>query len=90
VDARFIAHKLQPFSGLGDSYVRNSIPFIERLMEISTNEGDILDSFDVESLFTNLPILETSVILKKHLSKQEGDLAELCSRSSYFLLDGAF
>jgi Reverse transcriptase (RNA-dependent DNA polymerase) len=88
--ARYVANLLQPFSGLVDSYVRDSRHFIERLQQIRTEEGDILVSFDVESLFTNLPIPETSVILRKHLNKQEGDLAELCLRSSYFLWDGAF
>jgi hypothetical protein len=53
--ARYIEKKVQPFSGLVDSYIRDSRPYIEK---IRNEEGNILVSINIESIFTNLLIPE--------------------------------
>ena len=44
---------------------KNSIPFATEMKETKLNEEDILVSFDVSSLFTNVPLDETITILAK-------------------------
>ena len=54
------------------------------------DEGDLLVSFDVESLFTNIPVEETLTRLDRNyqLDKAHLKLARLCLGSIYFTLDG--
>ncbi|GJQ75525.1 hypothetical protein Trydic_g17611 [Trypoxylus dichotomus] len=56
---------------------------------------DLLVSFDVESLFTNVPVEETLEIIKqqlipKGLQPDLINLARLCHTSTYFLWNGEF
>lgn len=44
--------------------VKDSFDFINKLSQIKLEEGECLISFDVESLFTNVPIDETIEIIK--------------------------
>jgi hypothetical protein len=64
--ASYVAKKLQLFSGLVDSYARDSKHFIKKLLQIRTVEGHIIVIFNIDPLFTNLPIPKTSLILRNH------------------------
>ena len=49
--------------------VKDSFDFINKLSQIKLEEGECLISFDVESLFTNVPIDETIEIIKNSCFK---------------------
>ncbi|GJQ69431.1 hypothetical protein Trydic_g6546 [Trypoxylus dichotomus] len=75
------------------SFVKNSEHFIEILQQHEITKEDLLVSFDVESLFTNVPVEETLEIIKqqlipKGLQLDLVNLVRLCLTSTYFLWNG--
>ena len=54
--AKMIAKILTPLTGHTNSYIRDSAHFVEESKEWKLNDYDIIVSFDVNSLFTNVPI----------------------------------
>ena len=46
----------------------NSKEFVTKMEQIRLSENDILVSFDVVSLFTNVPVEEACTIAKERLS----------------------
>lgn len=90
--ARFLSKPLQNLTGKNPSFIRNSLHFVEKLNTLKTSPNDILVSFDVESLFTNVLITKTLEIIK-----HSGDfpaklfpLLEHCLKSTYFVFEGEF
>ncbi|XP_046397784.1 uncharacterized protein LOC124164498 [Ischnura elegans] len=87
--AQYLAEALQPFTGNSSSFVKNSTHFIERLQETTVKNGDLLVSFDIVSLFTNVPINDSIKIVEKlidnGLPKDFPRLVEHCLRNSFFL-----
>ena len=85
---------LTPLTGHTNIYIRDLAHFVE---ECKLNEYDIMVTFDVKSLFTNVPINDVLVILMERLQldKKLEDrtamdplsichLTELCLYSTYF------
>ena len=81
----------------------NSTKFVERLQEARTGPEDLLVSFDVTSLFTQVPLDEALEVVKARLNKdptlmnktsipvpQLVELIELCLRSTYFQFQSDF
>ena len=92
---------LTPLVGQTDSYIKNSKDFVEKSKDIVMAETDRLVSFDVESLFTNVPVPETLKIIESRLTNDETlshrtnlpvnvimELLELCTQCNYFELEG--
>ena len=52
--ARYLAKLLQPVTGRTGSFVRNSIEFAQKVTTITIDPEEVLVSFDVKSLFTNV------------------------------------
>src|SRR5436190_6423105 len=50
---------IKPLAGQTDSFIKNSKDFVEKSKQIKLTETDKLVSFDVESLFTKVPVPET-------------------------------
>ena len=101
--AKHLADILTPWSGKGTSYIKNSQHFVERAKEIEIQPGDLLVSFDVVSLFTNVPIDEACEIIGDILkdddtlpgrtqmtSEEIVELTKLCLTSTYFKFQGKF
>ncbi|XP_046391554.1 uncharacterized protein LOC124159689 [Ischnura elegans] len=92
--ARYLAKQLQPFSGRTPTYVRNSAHFIELIEELRVSDTDMLVSFDVESLFTNIPIDEaveiTKSLVAEGLAEDIPKMVEFCLTNSYFVWNGTF
>ncbi|GJQ83520.1 hypothetical protein Trydic_g15987 [Trypoxylus dichotomus] len=65
--AKYVAKQLAQYSGNTKSFVRNSEHFIEILQQHEITKQDLLRSFDVESLFTNVSVEETLKIIKREL-----------------------
>ncbi|GJQ83965.1 hypothetical protein Trydic_g8701 [Trypoxylus dichotomus] len=57
--ARYLAHQLKPYGEHMTSYIKNADHFIDILRQQHVENTDILVSFDITSLFTQVPITET-------------------------------
>ncbi|KAJ8019162.1 hypothetical protein HOLleu_42440 [Holothuria leucospilota] len=95
--ARHLADILPPLSGKRMSYIKNSQHFVERAKKISIETTDILVSFDVVSLFTNVPINDACKLIGDRLQadttlhnrtqmtwEEIVHLTNLCLNSTYF------
>ena len=58
---KYIASIISPLAGKTSSHVRNSKHFAETIRDVSVGSDESLVSFDVTSLFTNVPIEETFI-----------------------------
>ncbi|XP_071054163.1 uncharacterized protein [Onthophagus taurus] len=93
--AKHLAKILSPFTGNTESYVRDSTHFVESVKGVKLDAGDMLVSFDVESLFTRVPVKDAVEGLRRKLIP-EGlpgyvpDLVEYCLSSTYFSWKGEF
>ncbi|XP_074026892.1 uncharacterized protein [Leptinotarsa decemlineata] len=85
--AKHVAHVLQPHAEKVDSYMRNADHLIDILKTQTVSPDDILVSFDVTSLFTQVPTGEALEIIKKKYKPKEHiiTLAEHCIKNTYFI-----
>jgi hypothetical protein len=101
--AGFIQTILKPLAGNSEASVKNSDHFIQLLKPIELQDQDILFSFDVVSLFTNVPIEESLQIIKTKLDMDQEkiqhfnlktevimEILEVCMRITYFQVDDKF
>ncbi|XP_013142201.1 PREDICTED: uncharacterized protein LOC106106199 [Papilio polytes] len=93
--SRHMAKVLQTVTGKTNSFVSDSAHFTRLLEEVKVHDNEILVSFDVESLFTNVPVAETIGIIKQLLSANNLPsvylpLIEFCLTSGYFLWRGDY
>ncbi len=65
--AKYLAEILKPVVGKSEHHVVNSKEFVTKMEHIRLRENDILVSFDVVSLFTNVPVEEACIIAKERL-----------------------
>ena len=65
--AKYLLNILNPLVGNTDFYIKNSSHFLEELSQINLNPNDTLVSFDVVSLFTNVPVDKTPNIVRYEL-----------------------
>ncbi|GJQ77969.1 hypothetical protein Trydic_g2330 [Trypoxylus dichotomus] len=72
------------------SYVKNADHLIDILRQQHVKSTDILVSFDVTSLFTQVPIKQTvNIIRNKHqMEDYLINLIEFCLKSTYFTYNG--
>ncbi|XP_072398131.1 uncharacterized protein [Diabrotica undecimpunctata] len=85
--AKFLANQLQPYAEEADSYVKNAGHFIERIKDVTLDPGHLLVSFDVVSLFTNVPVEESlEIIGKKYpIPPDTVNLTRHCLNNTYFI-----
>ena len=95
--AKFLVPILTPLT-INDFTVKNSIEFANELKSFKFNDSLFLASFDVKSLFTNIPLAETIDICVRECdrlnlvpynltSKQFRSLLELSVKESIFIFD---
>ena len=65
--ARHLTKILHPLVGLTPHHITNSIQFVGIIKDLKLRQSDILVSFDVVSLFTNIPTQEACFIAKQRL-----------------------
>ena len=98
--SKYLASLLCPLLGkVSGSHLVNSEDFIRKVRGVNLNDKIML-SFDVDSLFTNVPIDTTIVFLKRYLNSNALDLPfsvdtlisliELCIEHCYFSCNGDF
>ena len=101
--SKFIASKISPLAGKSDSYVKNSKHFIESIDGIRVEDDEVMISFDVKSLFTNVPIKESLEVIYEMLSNDDSleertlltkeriiEMLRMCLKSTYFCYDGDY
>ena len=80
--AKHISKQLAEHVGNSDSFVRDSRHFVSLIKDLKLSEDDLLVSFDVESLFTKVPIPETIEVIRNILDPELAELADLCLHTS--------
>ena len=98
----YLANILSPLTGKSECIVTNSAHFVSTVSNETILDNEIMVSFDVESLFTNVPIdaalqaallkLENDPSLADRTTltpAQIADLLKFVLRSKYFLYNGS-
>jgi hypothetical protein len=95
--SRFLADVLAPYAKEGESYVQNSVHAKERLTEAWERGPGTLASFDVVSLFTNIPVTEAVQVIEHRLvddsslrERTSWDVKTLCELISFCLTNCYF
>ena len=101
--AKHLVHIIGPLAGQTPSFVKNSRHFVQMVKGEKIDPEEKLVSFDVESLFTNVPVEESIEIIKRRLREDMTveertslsrntvvDLLDLCLKSTYFQYRGEF
>ena len=100
---KYIASITSPLAGKTSSHVLNSKHFAETMRDVTIDSDESLVSFDVTSLFTNVPIGEAVEVIRDKLREDDSliertplspdritELLGLCLRSTYFSYGGEF
>ena len=101
--AKFLVEILTPHVNVNSKYViKDTFDFVNKVAHLNTNVDKSMLSFDVESLFTNIPTLETIDIILKLVYKKnrkflhgldKDELRKLlivCTQESHFQFNNEF
>ena len=76
--AKELARIIKPLVGGSSHHVKNNMHFIQRIEGIQQKPEEFMMSFDVEALFTSVPIEPAIAIIKKLLEEDKN----LCQRTT--------
>ena len=79
--SRFVSSVLRTYVKEADSYIVNTRDFLDNLREIQIKDDEIMVSFDIKSLFTNVPTKEATIVINDLLKKDQ-NLQEKSSLSA--------
>jgi hypothetical protein len=101
--AGFFHKILSPLAGKSESFVKNLGHFVQLLKSANPQSSDTLVSFDVVSLFTNVPVGEALQVIRNTLHNNDTlaersplqveaimELLDVCLRTTYFQVDDKF
>ena len=99
--AKELSKILKPLVGRSPYHVMNNLDFIESIRGIQLQPEECMVSYDVEALFTSVPVESAISIIKKHLEEDKGlhqrtamtvnqisCLLEFCLNTTYFIFQG--
>ena len=101
--AKFFTNLLSPYSINDYSYVKNAFEFAEFIRQRKMSNTEEMVSFDLKSLFTNVPTNETIDIIIKDLYNENKlktivkitqnnmqKLLKICTQKSHFIYNNEF
>lgn len=88
--SKYLNAILKPYIGLSNSFIKNTQHFIEVISKQKLSSNDLMVSFDVSSLFTKVPILDTLQLLQRQFDNNTIKLFEHCLTTSFFLFNGEY
>jgi hypothetical protein len=88
--SKYLAGILSPFVGCSMHHVKISIEFAHTLGTLQVRPEDLMVSFDVVSLFTWVPMVESLNLLSQHFSEDLQALFRHVLTSTYFSFGGQF
>ena len=101
--AKFVTSIISPLAGKTSSHVKNAKRFTEMTLEETVNKDEVMVSFDVQSLFTNVPVGQALDVIHDKLltdeTLEDGTpltpqqiiyLLHICLRTTYFLYQGIY
>ena len=101
--AKELTRIIKPLVGGSQHHVRNNKDFIHSIKGIQLTADECMMSFDVESLFTSVPVEPSIQIIKKLLEEdrslhlrtkmtvnQISCLLDFCLKTTYFIFQGKF
>lgn len=88
--ANFLTNKLKPLAGRFESFFKDSYSFANELKDFRFDREDQLVSFDVVSLFTNIPINEAIDVINHITDLDTSFLVKICLTSTFFNFEGEF
>ena len=101
--AKFVTSIISPLMGNTSSYVKNSKHFSEMISSETVAGNELMVSFDVKSLFTNVPIEHALEVIHRRLledetledrtqlsAEQVTLLLSICLRTTYFVYQNQF
>nr|XP_027223798.1 uncharacterized protein LOC113815979 [Penaeus vannamei] len=95
--AKFLVKIIQPLT-INEYTTANTLDFVEEIKQLNIEDSTVMASFDVESLFTNVPLSETTQIITDTISdesisqfglnkKQFNSFLNVATRDSVFTFD---
>ena len=101
--AQHLAGVIAPLTGKTFSFVKNAPHFVEKVNKLKVPDSTIMVSFDVKSLFTNVPILEALHVIRRQLEPDDTlssrstmntssiiELLHICLTTTYFSFEGQY
>ena len=70
--------------GNTSSFVKDSTHFINEIKDLNLDANDILVSFDIKSLYIDIPIDEAMEVIHKITNSDTTRLIEICLKSTFF------
>ena len=101
--SKAIADLFKPLVGKTSYHIKNTVTFSKELKNLQVNENEIMNSHDVVSLFTNVPIKKSLEVIRKKLEEDKTlsdhtnldvndmmNLLEFMMSTMYFQFDGQY
>ncbi|XP_026744741.1 uncharacterized protein LOC113506080, partial [Trichoplusia ni] len=93
--AQHVAKTLSPLRGNTTAFVKDSYHFVNEIKHLHLHDNEVMVSFDVQSLFTCLPVKDCIEIVSKKLAENNlpleyAELLEHCLTSGYLLWNNKF
>ena len=86
--AKHLTGLLKHLTGNSTHHIKNSFHFTEIVDSLQVNPEDLMVSFDVESLFTKVPVADSLSLLSQHFEDSILALFRHVLTSTYFCYDG--
>jgi hypothetical protein len=87
--AGHLASRLRPFTSSTEHHIKDSAHLIQKLQQVKAEEGDLLVSFDVKSLFTRVPVTETVQLIETMTSRPVAEAVHHCLATTVFICNGS-
>jgi hypothetical protein len=99
--AKYLDRILKPLTTNSNYIIKDTFDFVNRVSKLQTNVNQRVVSFDVESLFTNIPTEETINIILNRAFKDSDEfhgmkrntlqkLLTICTQESHFKFNGKY